>query len=398
MGLLNILHNNSKGVDAKAAESKMRSEYPVLLGQNEHIQLAFKASMDTRDKNYFTTHRILVKDTMGLSGQKRKFKSIPYKSIKAFAVQTAGGFDSNTELLLWYDGSSNFHVKAISFAKDSVDLFEIQQFLNHKVFPTSQGGLTSTTTKLQDYSSTYVKQATNVGNVFNWLSNDAVQVNPKEIQDRFGFGSPSPVLLPGEQIEIAYQCWRDVIILTPTRFLLIDVKGLSGKRIEFFSMHWKCAKAVSVETAGGSFDRDGEFVIHTSIPGRRFIRHDLRKGKTDIFQLNMSFANKLLGGGSPSDKVAGINQYKGHVDMGGTFFGGGNARPLDVAQVETTFRTNPCILQTDEYVEMAFKGRRDLIIFTTKRIIDVDVKGLSGKKVRNCYPFSEEAMVLPCID
>ena len=388
MGLLNILANNSKGVDAKAAESKMRSEFPALLGPNEHIQLAFKASLDTRDKNYLTTHRILIKDTKGISGKKKKFKSIPYKAIKAFAVQTAGGFDSNTELLVWYDGGSM--VKTISFAKDSVDLFEVQQFFNHKVFSTPQGGLTSTTTKMQDYSTDagYVKQATNVESVLNWIGSDAVQVDPQAIQNRFGFGASSPILMPGEQVEIAYQCRRDVIILTPTRFLLIDVKGLSGKKVEFFSIRWKCIKAFSVETAG-RFDRDGDFIVHTSIPGCQAIRHDLRKGKTDMFQLNTAFSNKLLGGGSPSDKVAGVNQYKGHVDMGGGLFGGDNARPLDREVVERTFRSNPCILQSDEYVEMAFKGRRDLVIFTTKRIIDVDVKGWSGKKVKyTSIPYS----------
>ena len=146
----------------------------------------------------------------------------------------------------------------------------------------------------------------------------------------------------------------------------------------------KHAPTVTINPEFIDFDRDGDFIIYTSIPGCHEIRHDLRKGKTDMFQLNTAFSNKLLGGGYPSDKVAGVNQYKGHVDMGGGLFGGGNARPLDRAVVEATFRSNPRILQSDEYVEMAFKGRRDLVIFTTKRIIDVDVKGWSGKKVRTC--------------
>ena len=384
MGFMNILANNRKGMDATTAESKIRSDYPSLLGPNEHVELAFKASADARDKNYFTSHRILTKDAVGFSSKRKKFKSVPYKSIKAFAVQTAGGgLDSNTELLVWYDGGNG--VITVSFAKDSVDLFEVQQFFNHKVFSHPQGGLASTTTKLQDYSITngYVQQATNVNSVFSWLGNDAVQVDPQSIQDRFGFGASSPVLMPGEQIEIAYKCWRDVIILTPTRFLLIDVKGISGKRIEFFSIRWKCIKAISVETAGGGFDRDGDFVVHTNILGCRQIRHDLRKGKTDMFQLNMAFANKLLDGAAVSDKVQGVNQYKGHVDTGSSFFSD-NARPLDAAEVERTYRSSPCILQNDEYVEMAFRGRRDLVIFTTKRIIDVDIKGFSGKKERNC--------------
>ena len=45
------------------------------------------------------------------------------------------------------------------------------------------------------------------------------------------------------------------------------------------------------------------------------------------------------------------------------------------------FHTNPPILQSSETVEMAFKGRRDLLLLTTKRVVKIDVKGLSGKRV-----------------
>jgi hypothetical protein len=177
-----------------------------------------------------------------------------------------------------------------------------------------------------------------------------------------------------------------LIVLTSTRFLLIDVKGFSGKKIEFFSMRWKCVKAFSVETAG-RLDWDGTFIVHTNIPELRHIRQDLREGKSDMFQIQMAFANKLLGGNT-NDRIQGVDQRKGHVDPGAAFFGGSDNRPLDAAEVERVYRSNPCLLQNDEYVEMAFRGRRDLVIFTTKRIIDVDVKGLSGKKVNNTLLYS----------
>lgn len=383
MGILKILSNNNKGIDAKEAESKLRGEHPSLLGANEHIELAFKCEGDGRDKNYFTSHRILFRNGKGIGSKRKNYLSIPYSAIQGFAVQTAGGsfLDKDTELKIWYDVGGG--KKTMDFKKESVDLFEVKQYFNHKVFPQTGTQLTSTTAKLQDFSTTegYIKQATNVESIFNWLGNDAVQVSPQQIQDRFGFGAPSPVLMPGEQVEIAYQARRDLIILTPSRLLLVDVKGFSGKKIEFFSLRWDFVKAFTVETAG-SFDLDGHFIIHTSIPHKKSIRQDLREGRTDIFQLHMAFSNKLLGGGSPSDLVPGIDQRKGHVDPGPKLFGGSNNRPLDASEVERMYRSNPCLLQSDEYVEMAFRGYRDLVIFTTKRIIDIDVKGWSGKKVR----------------
>ena len=390
MGLMNILSNNNEGIDAKSAESKIRSEYPKLLGETETFELAFRCKGDTRDKNFLTSHRILIKCAKGLTNKRMNFVSIPYKSIKAFAVITAGAsfMDRDTELKVWYDGGEETPL-TIDFAKNAVNLFEVQQFFNHKVFherskTAGESPLTSTNAATGEFSNNkaYVKQTTNIESVFDWIGNDAVQLDPKSVQDRFGSGSQSPIFMPGEQVEIAYQARRDVLILTPIRFIVVDVKGWSGKKIEFFSLRWECVKAYSVETAGSFLDRDCDFVLHTSIPARRHIRQDLRQSKADIFQIQMAFSNKLLGGGTPNNTIPGIDQRKGHVDPGAAFFGGSNNRPLDATEVERIYRSNPSLLQEDESVEMAFRGRRDLVIFTTKRVIDVDVKGLSGKKVR----------------
>jgi hypothetical protein len=383
MGIFKYLSNNTQPVDAKEAESKIRNEFSSLLGANEHIELAFKCRGDGRYKNFFTSHRILIKVGKGIGQKRKQFVSIPYKSIKAFSIQTAGGsiLDKDTELKVWYDGGGGYSPFTIDFVKDAVNLFEVQQFFNDKVFSQTQ---TATSPPLT--TTNPITQAANIGNVLDWIGSNAVQIDQHSIQDRFGFGAESPILMPGEEVEIAYQTWRDLIVLTSTRFLLIDVKGFSGKKIEFFSMRWKCVKAFSVETAG-RLDWDGTFIVHTNIPELRHIRQDLREGKSDMFQIQMAFANKLLGGNT-NDRIQGVDQRKGHVDPGAAFFGGSDNRPLDAAEVERVYRSNPCLLQNDEYVEMAFRGRRDLVIFTTKRIIDVDVKGLSGKKVNNTLLYS----------
>jgi hypothetical protein len=49
--------------------------------------------------------------------------------------------------------------------------------------------------------------------------------------------------------------------------------------------------------------------------------------------------------------------------------------------MDRRYHSDPAILQSNEFVEMAFKGRRDLMLFTSKRCIFVDLKGWSGHKV-----------------
>jgi hypothetical protein len=415
MGILSFFSNNTYGVDPKEEESKIRQESPYLLNYTEHIELAFKSKGEGgRDKSYFTSHRVLIKDGKGIGSKRKNYLSIPYKSIQAFSVETAGAtfLDRDTQLKLWYEGGSRSCPQTIDFAKDQVNLFDVQQFFNKKVFQQNSTMMAATAARsngTNNNNNNYDQFATNedivkkatVGSIFDWIGNDAIQLDPKSVQERFT--KESPVLFPNEEVELCYQARRDVIIITPIRFFLIDVKGFTGKKMEFFSLRWECVKAFSVETAGSRlFDRDCDFIIHTNIPSLRYLRQDLRRGKTNIFQVQTSFSNKLLGGkdvgddskNSSNTRIANINDRKGHVDNGASLFtvGGSNNRPLDATEVERTFRSNPPLLQSDEFVEMAFKGRRDLVIFTTKRIIDVDVKGLSGKRV------SDICMIWGCLN
>ena len=98
--------------------------------QDENIDLGFKA---IRDEFYFTTHRILFVDKQGITGKETEYKSCPYHSIKAFSVETSGGFDSDSEMKV-YAGSLDL---SIDFDKKKVDIFEIQKYLSGHVFADS---------------------------------------------------------------------------------------------------------------------------------------------------------------------------------------------------------------------------------------------------------------------
>lgn len=78
-----FLGKNSFKVDAVDAEKGVREKYPLLLPAAESIQLAFqdRGAMG-RDKTYFTSHRILIKDGKGVGNKRKNYKSIPYAHIQ----------------------------------------------------------------------------------------------------------------------------------------------------------------------------------------------------------------------------------------------------------------------------------------------------------------------------
>lgn len=55
-------------------------------------------------------------------------------------------------------------------------------------------------------------------------------------------------------------------------------------------------------------------------------------------------------------------------------------RQIDPAQANAKFHSEIPILQGCEVCEFCFKGRRDMILFTNKRLISIDVQGWTGMK------------------
>ncbi|MBB3950467.1 PH domain-containing protein [Aureimonas jatrophae] len=70
----------------------------------------------------------------------------------------------------------------------------------------------------------------------------------------------SPVLLPDEGIEVAFQIVRDQIVFTDRRLILVDKQGVSGRKRAYHSVPYRAITMFSIETAG-SFDADAELRI-----------------------------------------------------------------------------------------------------------------------------------------
>ena len=60
-----------------------------------------------RDGVVFTTKRIIAVNIQGITGKKKDITSLPYSKIQAFSVETAGTFDLDSELDLWFSGLGN---------------------------------------------------------------------------------------------------------------------------------------------------------------------------------------------------------------------------------------------------------------------------------------------------
>ena len=65
------------------------------------------------------------------------------------------------------------------------------------------------------------------------------------------------LLIDGEQIEVGFQVLRDKFIFTNQRLILVDIQGITGKKVEFLSIPYRKITKFSVETAG-SLDLDAE--------------------------------------------------------------------------------------------------------------------------------------------
>jgi hypothetical protein len=124
MGLFNKLLGNAGEVE----NEKLLSEYGHLLLSDEVIELGF---ILFRDVFMFTTKRLILIDKQGLTGSKMEVRSMPYKSISRFSLETAGTFDLDAELKIWIS-SENLPSVSKKFSK-GVDIYKVQRLLASKV-------------------------------------------------------------------------------------------------------------------------------------------------------------------------------------------------------------------------------------------------------------------------
>lgn len=97
MGLFDAILGNAGEMEIEEASE----ELATILGPAEQVELAYKL---IRDMIVLTDRRVILIDKQGLTGKKVAYRSIPFKSITQYTVESNGHFDLDAELKIWLSG------------------------------------------------------------------------------------------------------------------------------------------------------------------------------------------------------------------------------------------------------------------------------------------------------
>lgn len=101
-----------------------------------------------------------------------------------------------------------------------------------------------------------------------------------------------PMLLPNEEIDLAFAVVRDLIIFTSHRLILVDKQGMTGRKREIHSIPYRSVTMFSVETAG-TFETDAELRIWISSQSTPLTR-ELSRG-SNLSGIQRALAEGVLG-------------------------------------------------------------------------------------------------------
>lgn len=69
------------------------------------------AAKGIRDFVVFTDRRLICVNVQGMTGKKKDFTSLPYSKIQTWSIESAGHFDRDSELELWFSGLGKVHLE-----------------------------------------------------------------------------------------------------------------------------------------------------------------------------------------------------------------------------------------------------------------------------------------------
>lgn len=108
---------NANYLKLKPVNDSAYSEYILpMFVPGEEILGTFQA---VRDGIVFTNKRIIAINVQGITGKKKDFTSLPYSKIQAYSVETAGHFDLDSELTLWFSGLGMMKLEFVARANVS---------------------------------------------------------------------------------------------------------------------------------------------------------------------------------------------------------------------------------------------------------------------------------------
>ena len=119
---------------------------------------------------------------------------------------------------------------------------------------------------------------------------DANIMNLKEISLRDVRPEIPTLLVSGENMVMAFQTVRDQVVFTDKRIFVVNVQGITGKKVSYFSYPYTKVQYFGIETAG-VLDIDSEIIFAFSNGAR--LQFDF-KSKVDISKISMMVSNYIL--------------------------------------------------------------------------------------------------------
>lgn len=123
---------------------------------------------------------------------------------------------------------------------------------------------------------------------FNGLMGNASEIDAEEVREKY-----SPMLMRGEMINQAYKIIRDMWIFTNCRLIIVNVQGMTGKKVEYHSIPYNNITHFAVESAG-NFDLDAELKIWVNGMGTEAITQKFSTD-TNIYKIQALLAAYVMG-------------------------------------------------------------------------------------------------------
>lgn len=117
MGILNA-------TDGDPAEFSQKHGHALVEGE---VVVAVFATI--RDWIAFTDWRVIYVNVQGLTGTKKEYLTVPYRSITAYSIESAGTFDLDAEIKIYLSGRNPIEFK---IGRDS-DVGAMQKLLAEKM-------------------------------------------------------------------------------------------------------------------------------------------------------------------------------------------------------------------------------------------------------------------------
>lgn len=127
-------------------------------------------------------------------------------------------------------------------------------------------------------------------NISTGINLDSNFFNLKAIEKKEVRPEIEKLLVENEKIMCAFKTIRDQVIFTSSRIFVINVKGVTGKKIAYFSYPYSKIQYYGIETAG-FMDIDSELIITFS--NGHILQFDF-KSNVDIRMINSLISKYVL--------------------------------------------------------------------------------------------------------